>query len=196
MVLRKSRPAGGRHGGAKYEGKSLILALGLLCLTLLVWSNGKFVRSTFYSPLRVERLEAIDAELAQILATDHHGAWESTSNKTTPAVDSIGHGRLGGRERRGCDSVVSAAEKPESRANSTLVIYIYNAEDAEEQQNLLFFINFAIAADDGVTYRIVVTSGGKVLVRLVPDLEGVGGGWRARAYVGVRLHWAGTLIVG
>lgn len=44
------------------------------------------------------------------------------------------------------------------RRDATLVIYVYNAADAEHARNFAFFLRYGVA-DDGATYRIVVTRG-------------------------------------
>lgn len=165
MVLRRPRPAGLRQASGRWEGKSIILALGLLCVSLVVWTNGKFLKSTITSSIRAKKLEAIDAELAQILVAEHHGAWERVLNETTPKANPVLSVRSNIEMGQDCQTLAHGAQKPESRASNTLVVYIYNAEDAEQQHNYLFFVNYAISADDGVTYRIAITTGVKVLVR-------------------------------
>lgn len=44
------------------------------------------------------------------------------------------------------------------RRDSTLVIYVYNAADEEEERNFAFFLRYGIV-EDGPTYRIIVTRG-------------------------------------
>jgi hypothetical protein len=58
----------------------------------------------------------------------------------------------------GADGIPSSPHK----RYSTLVIYVYNAVDEQQQRNFAFFLRYGIA-ENGPTYRIVVTQGPGVL---------------------------------
>ena len=49
------------------------------------------------------------------------------------------------------------------RRDATLALYVYNAADAEQARNFAFFLRYGIA-DDGVTYRIIITKSPEVKV--------------------------------
>ena len=59
--------------------------------------------------------------------------------------------------------------------DTTLVIYVYNAADAEHARNFAYFLRYGIA-DDGAAYRIIITNGPEVkefpkLPTLPPNAE-------------------------
>ena len=61
-------------------------------------------------------------------------------------------------------TITATADRPAPRRGGTLVLYVYNAVDEEQQQNFLFFVRWGIRTDDGVTYRIILATGEGVLV--------------------------------
>lgn len=55
-------------------------------------------------------------------------------------------------------------QRPKPRRSTTLVVYVYNARDAEEEKNFQFFLRYGVREGDGVTYVILVARGHGVLV--------------------------------
>lgn len=49
------------------------------------------------------------------------------------------------------------------RRTQTLVLYVYNALDTEQQNNFHFFMRWAVQSGDGVAYKIILTEGSGVL---------------------------------
>jgi hypothetical protein len=64
----------------------------------------------------------------------------------------------GGGQQQGLE-VGEVDTRPKSDIlKSTLVIYVYNAEDEEQERSFAFFLRYGLT-EDGPTYRIIVTNG-------------------------------------
>lgn len=91
-------------------------------------------------------------------------------------TDQLLRRELGEQQHSGAPAFISAAagtrtitatsDRPPQRRASTLVIYVYNPADEEQRANFAFFMRWGIKADDGVTYRIVLTRGKGMLVSI------------------------------
>ncbi|KAL6776645.1 hypothetical protein ACKKBF_B30390 [Auxenochlorella protothecoides x Auxenochlorella symbiontica] len=127
----------------------------------------------------VESMGAADAELARILVAENnqgdlgaHSMSQSQAGATyfkRPPVDTFV--TVDGVLARKCPEAATAGTLPPARAASTLVFYVYNAVDEEHMGNFDFFLKFGLSANDTVTYRIIITSGGAVKPPLaMPEL--------------------------
>lgn len=79
-----------------------------------------------------------------------------------------GHGFLnleGGRHvmPQNHDATPVATLSAAKRLQSTLVVYVYSAKDAEEERNFAFFLRYGITGESSPTYRIIITHGHGVI---------------------------------
>lgn len=173
----------GARGGSQgccLSPRLLSILISLVVIATVLWASEMVVQARLSRMVSdVESMGAADAELARILVAENnqgdlgaHSMSHSQAGATyfkRPPVDTFV--TVDGVLARKCPEAATAGTLPLARAASTLVFYVYNAVDEEQMGNFDFFLKFGLSANDTVTYRIIITSGGAVKPPLaMPEL--------------------------
>lgn len=154
--MRVKRAPSPQKGIGRGALSALLLAGALLCVLASGGGAGGSRLSSLGGSAR-STLDRIETRLGNLRHSG--GQRDSLAERLTRRGLEERLGEVGG----GARVITATPDRPAARRTATLVLYVYNAADEEQRSNFAFFVRWGMQADDGTTYRIILTRGPGVL---------------------------------